>query len=97
MAYKISSVEMEGIRGINKPASIVFNEGLTIIHGPNGTGKSSILQAVEWGITGDIPYMKRGDFAKEDAIVNAFVRSKKARVKLSFSGPQNITLTRSKN
>jgi DNA repair protein SbcC/Rad50 len=87
---------MEGIRGINKYSKIDFNPGLTIIHGPNGTGKSSILQAVEWGLTGDIPYMKRGDFSKEDAIVNAFVRSSKARVKLSFTGPQDITLTRNK-
>lgn len=97
MAYKISSIEMEGIRGINKPTRIDFNEGLTVIHGPNGSGKSSILHAIEWCLSGDIPYMKRGDFAKEDAIVNAFARTKKARVKLSFSGPQDITLIRSKN
>jgi DNA repair protein SbcC/Rad50 len=87
---------MEGIRGINKYSKIDFNPGLTIIHGPNGTGKSSILQAVEWGLTGDIPYMKRGDFSKEDAIVNAFVRSSRARVILSFTGPQDIILTRDK-
>lgn len=96
MTYKISSIEMEGIRGINKPTIIDFNEELTIIHGPNGSGKSSIIQAIEWCLTGDIPYMKKGDFAKEDAIVNAFARAKKAQVKLSFSGPQDITLNRSK-
>ena len=72
MSYSLKSVRLEGIRGINKATDIKFNEGLTIIHGPNGTGKSSILQAIEWCITGAIPYMRGGDFTKEDAIVNAF-------------------------
>ena len=95
--YKIDSVKMDGIRGINKPVEIKFNEGLTVIHGPNGSGKSSILQAIEWCITGNIPYMRGGDFTKEDAIVNAFTRTKRARVELSIKGPQDITITRTKN
>ena len=97
MGYKLSKIEMEGIRGVNKPIQINFNPGLTVIHGPNGAGKSSILQAIEWGLLGEIPYMKKGDFSKEDAIVNAFNRNKKARVTLSLKGPQDLTLTRSKN
>jgi len=96
MAYKISAVEMEGIRGINKPVGIELNDRLTVIHGPNGSGKSSVLQAIEWCLTGKIPYMRGGDFGKEDAIVNAFTRNKRASVKLSFKGPQEIMLTRGK-
>ncbi|MFH0896556.1 MAG: hypothetical protein V1850_00710, partial [Candidatus Bathyarchaeota archaeon] len=46
---------------------------------------------------GEIPYMKKGDFSKEDAIVNAFTRDRKARVTLSLKGPQDLTITRSKN
>jgi len=96
MSFSLKSIRLEGIRGINKAADIKFNEGLTIIHGPNGTGKSSILQAIEWGFTGAIPYMRGGDFRKEDAIVNAFTKSGQARVELRFSGPQDIRLSRTK-
>ena len=94
--YKITSVKLDGIRGFNKATEIELNEGLTVFHGPNGTGKSSILQAIEWCITGAIPYMRGGDFAKEDAIVNAFTNAERAKVELSFTGPQDITLSRTK-
>ena len=94
--YKITSVRLDGIRGFNKATEIELNEGLTVFHGPNGTGKSSILQAIEWCITGAIPYMRGGDFTKEDAIVNAFTNAERAKVELSFTGPQNITLSRTK-
>ena len=96
MSYTLKSVKLEGIRGFNKATDIEINEGLTIIHGPNGTGKSSILQAIEWCITGAIPYMSGGDFTKEDAIVNAFTATGQARVELVFSGPQEILLSRTK-
>ncbi len=95
--YQINKVRLEGIRGFNKPREITLDPKLTVIHGPNGSGKSSILQAIEWCIAGDIPYMKRGDFSKEDAIVNAFTNAGQANVELTFSGPQEVRLSRSKN
>ena len=97
MAYKIKSIEMDAIRGVNKPLRIDFDEKLTVIHGPNGSGKSSILQALEWGLTGEIPYMRGGDFGREDAIVNAFTLNGRAKVNMSFSGPENFVFTRTKN
>jgi len=95
--YKISKIRLEGIRGFNKPREITLDPTLTVIHGPNGSGKSSILQAIEWCIVGNIPYMRRGDFAKEDAIVNAFTNARQANAELTFSGPQEVRLSRSKN
>lgn len=84
MAYRIRSVRLQGIRGFNKPEEIALSEGITVLHGQNGSGKSSILQAIEWGVTGVIPSMKGGDFTREDAIVNLFTPSKKASVEISL-------------
>ena len=97
MSYILKAVKLDGIRGINQEIDIQLNKALTILHGPNGTGKSSILQAIEWCMTGEIPYMRGGDFTREDAIVNAFTRTKRARVELNFSGPTEFTLVRRKN
>jgi len=96
MGYKITLATLNGVRGINKSKEVRFNKGLTVFHGRNGSGKSSILQAVEWCLTGGIPHMRGGDFVKEDAIVNAFTDEMQAEVKLSFTGPQDFLLSRSK-
>jgi len=87
MSYKIKSVNVEGIRGFNKPEAVTINEGVTLFYGPNGSGKSSLLQSIEWAMTGDIPNMKGGDFTREDAIVNLFNKSKKALVEINLQNP----------
>lgn len=84
MPYKIKSVSVQGIRGFNKPEAVTVSEGVTLLYGPNGSGKSSLLQSIEWAMTGDIPYMKGGDFTREDAIVNLFNKSKKALVEINL-------------
>lgn len=95
--YKINSVRLQGIRGFNKIEEFVFGEGVTLIHGQNGSGKSSLLQAIEWAIIGNIPYMKKGDFAREDAIVNLFTKSKRANVEVKLSdGGDPIVINRSR-
>ena len=97
MPYKIKTIRVNGIRGFNKPEEVTLGEGITLLYGKNGSGKSSLLQAIEWGITGKIPNMKGGDFAREDAIVNMFTRSKKGTVEVSLQdgqGPISLQRTR---
>ncbi|MCL4436329.1 MAG: AAA family ATPase [Thaumarchaeota archaeon] len=92
MPYKIKAVNLQGIRGFNKAAALTFGEGVTILYGENGTGKSSLLQSIEWAITGEVPFMRGGDFAREDAIVNLFNKSQKALVEISLDD-QSDSLT----
>ena len=97
MPYRINSVRLQGIRGFNKVEKITLGEGVTLIHGQNGSGKSSLLQAIEWAMIGNIPYMKKGDFSREDAIVNLFTKSKKANVEIKLSdGGDPIIVTRTR-
>jgi len=92
MPYKIRTVSMEGIRGFNRSEEVTFDESITLIYGENGSGKSSLLQSIEWAMTGDIPYMKGGDFAREDAIVNLFNRNKKALVEISLRNQKSALI-----
>lgn len=50
---KIESVHIEELRGIRKLDLAVDRETLAI-YGPNGSGKSGVIDAIEFGLTGEI-------------------------------------------
>ena len=49
---KLTFLELCGFRGYRKPLRIEFSEHFTIIDGRNGTGKSTIFDAIEFALTG---------------------------------------------
>lgn len=51
---KLSYLELNGFRGYNKKLRIDFAESFTIIDGRNGVGKSSIFDAIEFALTGNL-------------------------------------------
>ncbi|MDZ7802975.1 AAA family ATPase [Thiohalophilus sp.] len=53
----ISYLELNGFRGYNKKLRIDFAESFTIIDGRNGVGKSSIFDAIEFALTGNLRSM----------------------------------------
>lgn len=50
---KIEAAHIEEVRGIRKLA-IDFQKGTFAISGPNGSGKSGVIDAIEFGLTGQI-------------------------------------------
>lgn len=50
---KIESAHIEEVRGIRK-LDINFQKGTFAISGPNGSGKSGVIDAIEFGLTGQI-------------------------------------------
>jgi len=51
---KISKIEIEGFRGVRDKISLDLASGFTVISGRNGAGKSTICDAVEYALTGNI-------------------------------------------
>jgi DNA repair exonuclease SbcCD ATPase subunit len=51
---KIHEIEMENVRGIRKKITLTPNGENLVIHGPNGTGKSAVVDAIDFLFTGDI-------------------------------------------
>lgn len=80
MPYIIQKVSVEGFRGINKKLELEMHEGVCFLFGRNGAGKTSVLQAIEWCLTGRLPYLEGREFKYEDAIVNMFNPQKTAVV-----------------
>ena len=56
---KLAYVDLCGFRGYQKQLRIEFPDGFIVIDGRNGVGKSTIFDAIEFGLTGTIT--KYGD------------------------------------
>ena len=93
---KIDGVNISGFRGINTSRSVEFGPGVTLLFGSNGSGKSSILQAVVWSLTGNLPYLSGHDFVREDAIANLFHRKLSTVETVVREGEQSLTCTRAR-
>lgn len=76
----IASVEARDYRNLSGSISISLSPGLTIFHGANGAGKTNLLDAIHFGLTGS---SLRSGTAKN---VIAF-DSDSARVEVSFTDP----------
>ncbi len=50
--FSIHSVEIEGFKGFAKSTEVNFDGRHVFLLGPNGNGKSSIVEAVRWGLFG---------------------------------------------
>ena len=97
MVLKLSDVSIEGFRGFNEKQSFPIMDGVNLLFGDNGQGKSSLLQAIEWCFTGELPYFSGSDFTREDAIVNEFTSKRTALVSISADDSDNkIVLSRTR-
>lgn len=97
--FRLTNLSIEGFRGINKTLNLDISGLPTVICGPNGVGKTSILQAIEWGICGRIPNTSGTEFDMEDAIVNQFCPNETAKVELKLESQKKkmkIVRTREK-
>src|SRR3990167_6223795 len=50
--FRLKSIVIEGFKGFTSPQEIKLNGTSSFIFGPNGWGKSSILEAVSWCMFG---------------------------------------------
>ena len=50
LGVKLSRVEIKGFKSIAKKISLAISSGVTCIAGPNGCGKSNIIDAARWAL-----------------------------------------------
>lgn len=71
MATKIKNISIKGIRGIKDIISIPLAERSILLYGDNGTGKSSISDAIEWFYTDKVSHLSGGEIDLKEALRNA--------------------------
>jgi len=65
----IKKLEVQGFKSFSDRTKVVFHPGITAIVGPNGTGKSNLVDAMLWVLGGSRSKPLRGD-RTEDIIFN---------------------------
>ena len=84
---KLEGLSLAGFKSFADRTDIVFPDGITCVVGPNGCGKSNVVDAVAWVLGEQSPRMLRGSRMEE--VIFAGTRSRKpagmAEVNLMFS------------
>ncbi len=79
----LKKLELQGFKSFSDQTRLLFHPGITAIIGPNGTGKSNIVDALLWSLRGSRKKTFRGDRG-EDVIFNG--NSQKAPMGLADVG-----------
>ena len=95
--YVLDSLEVEGFRGYLKPIRHDVGEKSVLIFGPQGSGKSSTLNAIEWGLFGKIAYFKSAESKSDIELINSRALNLECRVTISLKNEESfIKITRTK-
>lgn len=67
---RLESLTISNFRSIGGRVTIPFDAPVVLIHGPNGSGKTSILSALELAMSGSIDAMRRVDPRYVDHLIH---------------------------
>lgn len=86
MSVKIKNISISGIRGIKEELTLPLSEKSILIYGDNGTGKSSISDALEWYFTERVNHLASQEIDLKDALRNSSVSNDvQSRIQIDFS------------
>ena len=73
MATKIKNISISGIRGIKSTITLPLNEKSILLYGDNGSGKSSISDAIEWFYSDKVAHLAGSEIDLKEALRNSFL------------------------
>jgi chromosome segregation protein len=92
---QLTKLEIKGFKSFGDKITINFNAGITAIVGPNGCGKSNVVDSIRWVLGEQSTRMLRSE--KMDNVIFNGSKSRKAanlaEVSLSFDNTKNILPT----
>ena len=71
MATKIKNISITGIRGVKGSITLPLNEKSILLYGDNGSGKSSISDAIEWFYTDKVAHLSGSEIDLKEALRNS--------------------------
>jgi len=89
--YEVSlkAISLSNFRGIGRKVRLPLGAGVTVFYGINGTGKTSVCDAIEWAVSGSLARTdKPDDDARpreaEGSVINYFAEADHTSVELVF-------------
>jgi exonuclease SbcC len=58
-SFKIATLYIEGFRGLSEPLMLDLRSPITLLYAANGTGKTSVCDAAEWLLTGQVDRLRK--------------------------------------
>lgn len=92
---QLEKLEIKGFKSFGEKVTIQFDEGITGIVGPNGCGKSNVVDAIRWVLGEQKTRMLRSE-KMENIIFNGTKKRKAtqmAEVSLTFNNTKNLLPT----
>ena len=83
MIPELHRLSISNFRSIKGTVHLPLNAPIVLLHGANGTGKTSVLSALELALTGDVAAMRQDDAG----FMQHLVHQGTERATLRFSGP----------
>ncbi|MER8523544.1 AAA family ATPase [Mesorhizobium sp. M1076] len=95
---RLKSITIENFRSINGSITVGLDAPIILIHGPNGSGKTSLLSAIEIGLLGHSAALGRVDpdyqINLPHQTANSVVKNGKINLQVDLSGtPKSAELT----
>ena len=66
-------IKISGFRGITEPLELYLTAPVTLVYAPNGTGKTTLCEAVEWLLTGQVERLREGSSWSDKILQSAFL------------------------
>jgi exonuclease SbcC len=85
MTFRLTQLTVENFRSIRGRVTVDLDAPIVLIHGPNGIGKTSLLSAIELGLTGDVAALSRGEEGFLQHLVHKDVANKEGSVGLTVT------------
>ena len=76
---RLSAITISGFRGFSETQTLDLSADVILVHGPNGTGKTSLFDAVLWAITGSLARLDA-----PQAVISKYAEFGEARVELQL-------------
>lgn len=78
---RLTRLTIEGFRGFRSAMALDFDASAVLLWGPNGTGKTSVFDALEWLLVGDVIRLREYTLRRNDEyLVNAYRLNERACV-----------------
>jgi exonuclease SbcC len=86
MSVRLKSLIVEDFRCLRGIQRLSLDAPAVLIHGPNGTGKTSLLSAIEFGLTGAVASLGRFDLGYLEHLPHKKSPTGKCRVSIEVDG-----------